>query len=101
MGFDAVRIAACVVLQLCVSNFYDSTVDLSGPEIVRLAATVCRVAVWADEKGDVVVLAGILDGEGYLQSVGQNQDRRRLEKYQPQPKGKMIYDRSSRSIRLF
>ena len=53
------------------SIFYGSTIDLSGPGIVRLAATVCRVAVWADEKGDVVVLAGILDGEGYLQSVGQ------------------------------
>ena len=51
--------------------FYGSTIDLSGPGIVRLAATVCRVAVWADEKGDVVVLAGILDGEGDLQLVGQ------------------------------
>ena len=53
------------------SIFYGSTIDLSGPGIVRLAATVCRVAVWADEKGDVVVLAGILDGEGDLQLVGQ------------------------------
>ena len=46
-------------------------VDLIGLGFVHLAASVGCVAVGADEKRDVVVLAGIFDGEGDLQSVGQ------------------------------
>ena len=46
-------------------------VDLIGLGFVHLAASVGCVAVGADEKRDVVVLAGILDGEGDLQLVGQ------------------------------
>ena len=64
--------------------FYGSTIDLSGPGIVRLAATVCRVAVWADEKGDVVVLAGWMHimSEGFLDVVSGDSPYEGEEKVQ-------------------